>query len=204
VTAIGELYRQVYEHPDDDAIRHVLADALIAAGDPRGELIQLQLQPDSDHELRAMRLLQRHGLTWLGELRHAVVPIAYERGFLAACRVTDPTDLCDRDEWSTVHTIELSCPDTFELHPVMRSLRVLERAQRGVLERLLAQPFRRLDTMTLHCAFDGELIGVLARLPHDTLTAIRVEGVPANRRKELELAARRQSRLGELDLRAAR
>src|SRR5262245_9903239 len=122
-----ELLRQVWQRPDDDQLRLVLADALIEAGDPRGRFIQLQFQPELDHVLEAMRLLQRHGLQWLGALRSAVLPVAYERGFLASCETVDDDswpDVTGCDEWSTVHTIHLHVTDAdFLLHPAMRSLR---------------------------------------------------------------------------------
>lgn len=43
LAAIDDLFREVYARPEDDAVRAVLADALLAADDPRGELIALQL-----------------------------------------------------------------------------------------------------------------------------------------------------------------
>ena len=40
----AELLAQIYANPDDDALRAVYADALLERGDPRGELITLQLE----------------------------------------------------------------------------------------------------------------------------------------------------------------
>ncbi len=40
---LAEFVAEIYAHPDDDSPRHVLADALLALDDPRGELIALQL-----------------------------------------------------------------------------------------------------------------------------------------------------------------
>jgi uncharacterized protein (TIGR02996 family) len=129
--SISELFAEVYAHPEDDQVRRVLADALLAHGDPRGELILFQLAPDKDYHRRAMRLVQQHGLTWLGPLRGAVIPLRYERGFLASCQlVSGATDEIDFElpMWATVRTIdlgELESDDLFEVTPAMRSLRTL-------------------------------------------------------------------------------
>lgn len=42
-----ELLAQIRANPDDDALRAVYADQLLAAGDPRGELITVELQLES-------------------------------------------------------------------------------------------------------------------------------------------------------------
>lgn len=65
----GDFFRAVYERPDDDGARQVLADVLIEAGDPRGEFIALQMQPlkrSRKAELKLERLLERHRRDFLG------------------------------------------------------------------------------------------------------------------------------------------
>jgi hypothetical protein len=125
--SIAELYAQVYATPADDHVRRVLADALIAANDPRGELILWQLEPDKDYHRRAMRLIQQHGVSWLGPLRGMVIPLAYERGFLASCQLVSEVEIdFTLEMWATVHTIdasELAHHERIEITPVMRSLR---------------------------------------------------------------------------------
>lgn len=127
--AIAQLYREVYANPADDQVRRVLADALIATNDPRGELILFQLEPDKDFDRRAMRLVQQHGMSWLGALRDVVVPLGYERGFLASCLIVgDITGLLDAGEWATVHTFDLDELDhatAFDLPRTARSLHTL-------------------------------------------------------------------------------
>ena len=86
---VADLYAAVYANPEDDGLRQVLADALISRGDPRGEFIQLQYDDRRDQS-GARRLMQLHGMTWLGSLRGKVVPLAYERGFLAGCAIRAP------------------------------------------------------------------------------------------------------------------
>lgn len=150
--SIEQLFAEVYANPGDDQIRRVLADALLATGDPRGELILFQLEPDKDYHRRAMRLIQAHGLTWLGALRGKVIPLLYERGFLASAAVLSGEAIdFDLPIWGTVHTLDL---DEFDLNvasvrftPAMRSLKtltgvsesqvlILRKQQPEVLERL--------------------------------------------------------------------
>jgi uncharacterized protein (TIGR02996 family) len=168
VDAIASLYRQVWEHPDDDHVRMVLADALVLAGDPRGELIQQQLRGD-----RAMTLLQRHGMTWLGALRHHVLPVKYERGFLASCVVVDGDACVGADEWSTVHTVELDRDSgtRFLTHPVMRSLRSLV----GVTPRMWAQlpSLATLETIEMATRHIDQTTRGAARFP----ALVRIVGV---------------------------
>jgi uncharacterized protein (TIGR02996 family) len=141
VADVDELQQQVWLHPEDDQLRLVLADALISVGDPRGELIQLQLQSPRDHSVRIMRLIQSNGMTWLGALRGAVIPLGYERGFLASCRLYDAKRVEGVNEWSTVHTVDLDISDASILaHPVMRSLRCVINLEHRGMEELLAAP----------------------------------------------------------------
>src|SRR5205085_421060 len=71
---IAALFAQVYAAPDDDAIRHVLADALIACGDPRGELIQLQLEPANAGALAKLRV-ESHYVPLFEQLLSRMMPI---------------------------------------------------------------------------------------------------------------------------------
>lgn len=173
---IDDLYRRVWLEPDDEHLRAVLADALLAAGDPRGELIQAQLHPDLDHERRAMRLIQQYGLTWLGELRGAVLPLSYERGFLASCLVVDVAGagVLDCEEWATVHTCELpedlpegvpgDVPEGIEalaLRPAMRSLRRLVNVPPALLPRLARETPDRLGAITVEAPLTADLLRTL-------------------------------------------
>ena len=59
--AIAELRRRVLDAPEDHDARRVLADALLEAGDPRGELIQAELALDGPLAIRIREeLAQRH------------------------------------------------------------------------------------------------------------------------------------------------
>jgi uncharacterized protein (TIGR02996 family) len=74
--------REVYARPDSDDARRVLADALIAAGDPRGELIALQLANAARAIDRTEPLLRAHGKRWLGALREITYRAQFARGFV--------------------------------------------------------------------------------------------------------------------------
>ncbi|MDQ3341158.1 MAG: TIGR02996 domain-containing protein [Myxococcota bacterium] len=131
---IEQLLRSVYEAPDDDGPRVVLADALIERNDPRGELISVQLRLAQDPTDRALKtrereLLAAHAKGWLGELAPILMAdVRFERGFLAACKVDNSQldrvrKLVGHPAWSTVRAIEGSA--LIALDPVMRSLEKL-------------------------------------------------------------------------------
>ncbi len=139
---IAHLYEEVYSRPDDNELRSVLADALLAIDDPRGELIRCQLEPTRDHERRAMRLVQQFGLAWMGALRGRVIPLAYERGFVATCQALEGAhELAGAREWSTVREIEMvTARGAFLFDPVMRSLRVVSNVPRRDVDHLTTHP----------------------------------------------------------------
>ena len=68
----SELLRGILADPDDDALRLVYADALLAKGDPRGELIVTELrlaqQPAPELAARRNELRRMYGATWWPEL----------------------------------------------------------------------------------------------------------------------------------------
>lgn len=80
----SELLARILERPDDDALRSVYADELSAAGDPRGEFIQVQLALAKGgtpiHQHREKELLERFRVPWSQGLRG--VDLRYERGFV--------------------------------------------------------------------------------------------------------------------------
>lgn len=91
---LGELLAAVYARPDDDAPRAVLADAWLDAGDPRGELVTLQLaakgrELSREERRRERQLLDEHGDAWLGPLAGWTRKgdRVFRRGFLAACTI---------------------------------------------------------------------------------------------------------------------
>lgn len=119
-----ELFDAVWANPDDDGPREVLADWLIEQGDPRGELIGLQLArargratPTTRERERA--LLAEHRREWLGPIASFIRPTSakFERGFVVRCtlRLVKESEAAGpiHPAWSTVKrfaTIEGSPP----------------------------------------------------------------------------------------------
>lgn len=153
--SIAKLFAEVYANPDDDHLRRVLSDALLAIGDPRGELILFQLEPDKDYHRRAMRLIQAHGLTWLGPLRGSVIPLVYERGFLASVALLPEVRIdFEQPIWGTVHTIDLESLSfvdlvTFRVTPAMRSLKRLVGLHPTQIEQLRVQQPAAMERLEL-------------------------------------------------------
>jgi uncharacterized protein (TIGR02996 family) len=148
-TDLRALYAEHAANPGDLAARAVLADALQVAGDPRGELIALQLAiaagtADAKIERRAAALLAVHGDAWTGPLPGVEAGWRrFERGFLvAATTFAQPDALArsiERPEWITVE--ELNVPTGLhDLAPLIRRMPLLRRlaANAPSLDRLLA------------------------------------------------------------------
>ncbi len=92
-TAEDGLWEAVLAQPSDDAPRRVLGDLLLERGDPRGELISVQLElaalPPNDARRASLvaaqrRLLDEHRGRWAPE--DPRIGVEFERGF--PCRVT--------------------------------------------------------------------------------------------------------------------
>ncbi|HEX7701798.1 MAG TPA: TIGR02996 domain-containing protein, partial [Kofleriaceae bacterium] len=75
-----ELLRAVLGRPDDDAPRLVYADALLDAGDLRGELIQLQCHRTPDTAAREAELIAQLEPVWRDALGANVANVWCERG----------------------------------------------------------------------------------------------------------------------------
>jgi uncharacterized protein (TIGR02996 family) len=73
----------VYADPTNDAPKLVYADALVEAGDPRGELILLQAGQKRGSKKRIGELVKKHARVWLGPLYDAVAldTVVWELGF---------------------------------------------------------------------------------------------------------------------------
>lgn len=118
--------------PGDLAHRAVLADALQASGDPRGEFITLQLADlDATAKKRVAALLAAHGDEWTGP-----IPLVsksarrFERGFLVklSCRAVgnELTATFDRPEWVTIEDLFIDGANT-PLARVIKRMPLLRR-----------------------------------------------------------------------------
>ena len=116
--SLETLFRAVYEAPELDTPRHVLADALQMEGAPRGDFIALQLRDSVISRRRSAKLLIRHRDAFLGELREVVVnPLGakragtvheqWEKGFLVECTVRLSGTTVDCEAWATVRTLHV-------------------------------------------------------------------------------------------------
>lgn len=118
-----EFMAEVWSAPLDDGPREVFADWLLERGDPRGELITLQLArargpaaPAAAEMIKRERvLLVEHHRAWMGELEPVVSKNAYafERGFLSRAEVpwrklAAMPALMTHPAWATVREYKLA------------------------------------------------------------------------------------------------
>ncbi|MFO0595201.1 MAG: hypothetical protein U0228_07850 [Myxococcaceae bacterium] len=120
----------VYERPDDLSRRLVVADELLAAGDPRGEFIALQFESSARSRKRAQKLLQRHRAAWLGALEDVVVSGSdvWRHGFLVSAAVRLSGHRVDEPSWATVEDLLVMVSNftPYELaSPWLKSLRAV-------------------------------------------------------------------------------
>jgi uncharacterized protein (TIGR02996 family) len=85
----------IFAAPLDDRPRQVHADALVEAGDPRGELIRVQLELATSTraraaalEKRSSALLRKHEAGWLRPIRAHLRSWTWRRGFLDSIETT--------------------------------------------------------------------------------------------------------------------
>jgi uncharacterized protein (TIGR02996 family) len=197
-TELEALFALVRAAPTDDGPRLVWADALILAGDPRGEFVSRQIRGGEDEQARVHALLEEHGETWLGPLAAVIEPgYVFERGLLAACRVaTDRPfrlrELAAHPDWWSVERLAGSC--IIGLHPARR-LRELEVSMaEAVQSERLTEPWVELLDRTersievLHYEQSGRdlegelsLLGTCRALPHlHTLGLVRPSSALVN------------------------
>lgn len=111
---------EIWASPDDDGPREVFADWLIERGDPRGELITLQLArarggASEEGARRERALLVANIRTWLGPLDPVISKSRcyFERGFVTRCEVVwrrlgAQRELWKHPAWSTVREYKLA------------------------------------------------------------------------------------------------
>ena len=140
----ARLLAEVWADPDADAPRLVYADWLLQHGDPRGEVIVLQVQ--GNDERRARQLIKKYGRSMLGVLAPVVYQPTFERGFVSDCTVeihsAKQRELLWHPAWATVTSVTAYDPAVLE-SPAMKSLRVVRSLFIEDLARLSAreQPF---------------------------------------------------------------
>jgi uncharacterized protein (TIGR02996 family) len=133
MTTEAELLAQIYADPLADGPRLVYADVLQMRGDPRGELIALQiLHRDTPRE---RELLAEHGKEWLGRLAEVVdlrpdSQTTFERGFLAIAELLRdaPTlkEIVHDPAWATVEEVRGWDAEVVLVEAPLRGLRRFE------------------------------------------------------------------------------
>lgn len=153
-----ELLAAIYEAPADDSRRQVYADWLLERADPRGELINLQLQRAAGQQspkaaAREAALIKKHARAWYAGIWSALVPatVELERGFLARCTLADRISktkaalVMARPEWATVEVITLGASG--QISPMMRALRVVRGLAIDELPALARAGIEQLDEL---------------------------------------------------------
>jgi len=213
-----ELLAQIYADPASDELRAVYADRLLELGDPRGELIQLQLggqDPAID---------DKTAVSWSGAIKGVLrwrAPFVaerplyrprYRRGFLSGCQV-DALDgkLRDAPEWSTIEILDCEGPLARLADHDLRSLIALgaldgaglaqlvdgapELARRlvavGLADELDEAALARLSTLPgLRLLVLGTRFGVEALARHPLADRLELLGVPPSARVPARLGGR--------------
>jgi uncharacterized protein (TIGR02996 family) len=113
------LLESVLSSPGDLSLRAVYGDWLLERGDPRGELIALQLceRLDAQGEARVAALLRKHAGAWVGAIAHAVrrESMVFRHGFLTRCIARKSMLSTEKWEavvaeplWATVEELSIS------------------------------------------------------------------------------------------------
>lgn len=196
----------VLRDPDDDAARLVYADALTAAGDPRGEFITLQLLPDPTPEqtARMQSILRAHQGEWLGDLAHVFAGIRFERGMLASAELVNNAGAAAQ-VWArapmnpllaTMHMLRKGLGNethysSFVFSPQMRSLRSVAVLSQKMLTPLTegSWPFEAIDFAKTPNAATLDKVAAARSLPR--LRRLELPANPADLAAIAELVAPR-------------
>jgi uncharacterized protein (TIGR02996 family) len=163
-----QLLADIYANPDADTSRAVYADLLTSRGDPRGELIALQLLPKlaKPQRDRIKQLLREHQIAWLGELADVALAmdLRYERGFPAALSLDGGASqaaierLTGHRAWRTLTTLDVRGDRPgyadFLADEVFFALRELTTVSATALRRFVVRAPRALTRMVVSGGFD--------------------------------------------------
>ncbi|TQF16655.1 hypothetical protein FJV41_07495 [Myxococcus llanfairpwllgwyngyllgogerychwyrndrobwllllantysiliogogogochensis] len=181
------LFARVYEAPEDDSARQVLADQLLEQGDPLGEFIMLQYAKAPDEE-RIARLLVANRERWQAPLGPYVERgyTRFERGFPVAVRPIKgdhfPKSFPKPEPgWNTVEELNWNPEHHSDgndvaqwgrmlRHPALRRVTSLLNVPGELVSLLSANSsVRRLE---LKSSFESGLSDALTALPHLTWLTI--------------------------------
>lgn len=182
--------------PDDDAARAVWADALSEAGDPRGELVALQLARSPKNEARIKKLVSKHWRAWVGAIAPAIVASSVEidRGLLVACstdvrRKAAARAIFDHASWGSLRRLELRGYGL--LTSAMRSLEEVTDCKLDALEGLATVELPRLRRLRVREEdyYGGAQAEGVPKV-RGLVALSKARGLPALRALELLLAPR--------------
>ncbi len=184
------LLADIYANPDDDAPRLVYADYLTGIGDPRGELIVLQITGATTvpQKSRVAALLRAHERAWLGAIEPVVLAkgLDFARGFVSVCHVQAKVDqvaqqMIGRREWTTLRAIDVAGwahASQLELlrHAVMAGVREATGVSVRILDGNSLLPYTRLGLGAGLGSYEDRLGQLIEcrRLPH--LRALELAG----------------------------
>lgn len=190
------LLEQIVATPDEDAPRLVFADLLSTRGDPRGELIVLQIahaqkKLDTAGRARVRALLDAHASRWLAPVAAAIRPRRgdFIRGFLTRVRIVKSDldtlrQVASSTHWWTVEDVDLHHPRhlAFLLHVRMPALRRVSGLAHPEQLLTLCARFPRLRSLSF---IEGDPILThpegacpLERLTQLTVTPVQARAVP--------------------------
>ena len=132
----AELLAAVYANPADLGLRAVYGDWLTQHGDPRGELINLQLAPPTPKsEARIRNLIKQHWRSWVGPLIDWFTRMntggyempEFKAGFISSCYVFEKygaeeataKKILDAPEWRTVERLMSWPTRTLPIHEAL-------------------------------------------------------------------------------------
>ena len=153
----------IYAAPGDLAARAVYGDWLQERGDPRGELIALQLREPktADQAKRERALVDQHAEKWIGRLTEITTWVEFELGFLARCGLSRiPKWALGRREWATVKHVGISDDWSRDIgplvtHEAMKSLESLRLPSRAFVALLASSYTARMPVRRM--TIDGNL-----------------------------------------------
>ena len=159
--SVDALLADIYANPADDAPRLVLADLLLERGDPRGELITLQLERKGEPTERERQLLKKHGKAWMGALAPVLswgrgyAHTEFRRGFVAKADIIlsvgkklDP--IRNDPAWATVEELLGSWDWDLLAQAPLNALRTIERpVPPEMVSRLSYQPLPAVTTIRI-------------------------------------------------------
>lgn len=192
-TTEAELLQLVYETPEDDRPRLVYGDWLQEQGDPRAELLTLQLKPKqtTKEQQLARRLVRRHGRGWLGPIEPAIPQRTevFHRGFVSEARVTFATAhqreaLLGHPAWNTFTSLYVggSVDGEFLEKTELRGLEALRFASQPELEHLHRRPWPLRRLRTLGVSRDGvHALGLVQPSQFPSLVELDASIAPADR-----------------------